>query len=506
MPLRRPGRRRGTEQVEGGSGSTDLAQWEMGDLTAPEPTAGPPEPSDAALVTAAMGSMSASVDESVVEARTSVPTLSPPSHPWPEPGANGTPHGNGAVHTPDRGRDDRIGIRADDGTDRRSGATAPPWAPSSAPSSAPFVAVGAVQRVVRPLAIDAAARIAGFLVMYAIAVAEQVPVGGLLRQWDGRWFLLAARSGYPSAVPPGFGDSAQSTLGFFPGFPLVIRATVAVTGLGYEAAALLAVWVLGLVASVLIWRLLYDHHGARAADLGTAFVVFSPAAFVLGMVYSEALLLAAAAGCLVALRRERWVVAGLCAAVATATDPLGAAAVVPCLVAAVAAVRATRRLRPLIAPMLAPTGIVAFFSYLWVHTGSPLSYYTAQRRGWQGGTLGTGLVSPFDFLVTHGLQDVDEVVKAVSTLAVAVLLIVVLRHRQRPDGPVLGYTLAALALAALSPIITWTPRVALRAFPILAFPLARLRAPWSIILLGTSATLMCVLSVLTVAGHAPFTP
>jgi len=362
------------------------------------------------------------------------------------------------------------------------------------------------ERWLRPVAIDAAARIAAFLCMYAIAVAEHVPIAGLLRQWDGRWFLLAARTGYPSVIPSGFGDGAQSTLGFFPAFPLVIRGVVAVTGLGYEAAALLAVWVLGLVASVLVWRLLCDHEGPAAADLGTAFVVCSPAAFVLGMVYSEALLLAAVAGCLVALRREHWVLAGLCAAVATATDPLGLAVLVPCLVAAVTAVRSGRKWRALAAPVLAPAGVVAFFSYLWVHTGTPMAYYTAQRRGWQGGTLGTGLVSPFDYLVHHGLRDVDDVVKAVSTLGVAVLLVALLARRRRPSGPVVGYVVGALALAALSPIITWTPRVALRSFPVIGFPTARLRTPWSVALLGTSAMLMCVLSVLTVAGSRPFTP
>jgi hypothetical protein len=160
----------------------------------------------------------------------------------------------------------------------------------------------------------------------------------------------------------------------------------------------------------------------------------------------------------------------------------------------------------LAAPVLAPAGVVAFFSYLWVHTGTPMAYYTAQRRGWQGGTLGTGLVSPFDYLVHHGLRDVDDVVKAVSTLGVAVLLVALLARRRRPSGPVVGYVVGALALAALSPIITWTPRVALRSFPVIGFPTARLRTPWSVALLGTSAMLMCVLSVLTVAGSRPFTP
>ncbi len=357
----------------------------------------------------------------------------------------------------------------------------------------------------RPILIDVAARISTLLVAAAVASTDRVGIRTLLDKWDGKWFLLAAHSGYPSVIPPGYGNPAQSTLGFFPAFPLVIRGVAAATGLSDETAGLVAVCVLGLVASVLIWQLLAHSVGTTGADVGTAFVLFSPSAFVLGMVYSEALLLVCVAGCLLALRHRRWVVAGLLAAVASATDPLGVAVFVPCALAAWTALRERQDWRSLAAPVLAPAGIVAFFGYLWAHTGTPLAYYIAQRRGWQGGTLGTGLISPFQYLFDHGFNDPNETVKAFSTLAVAVLLVAFLRRR--PDRPTVGYVVTALVISALSPLISWTPRVALRAFPVLGLPVARLRHPWVLAVLVCSAVLMCVLTVLALGnGTIPFTP
>ncbi|MHB1547385.1 MAG: hypothetical protein ACYCV5_09300 [Acidimicrobiales bacterium] len=357
----------------------------------------------------------------------------------------------------------------------------------------------------RPLLIDVAARLSTLFVAFAVASTDRVGVGTLLDKWDGKWFLLAARSGYPSTIPTGVGNPAQSTLGFFPAFPLVIRGVAAGTGLSDEMAGLLAVYVLGLVASVLIWKLLADTVGQTGADVGTALVLFSPSAFVLGMVYSEALLVVCVAGCLLALRRHQWVTAGVMAAVASATDPLGAAVFVPCAIAAWVAIRDHRTWRSLAAPILAPVGITAFFVYLWVHVGTPLAYYIAQRRGWQSGTLGLGLISPFQYLFDHGFNDPNDTVKAASTLAVAVLLVAFLRRR--PDGATVGYVVAALAIAAISPLISWTPRVALRAFPVLGLPVARLRHPWVLAVLVLSAVFMCVLTVLALGnGTIPFTP
>ena len=232
--------------------------------------------------------------------------------------------------------------------------------------------------------------------------------------WDSTWYLSIARGGYVRHIPPGSGNPAQSNLGFFPLVPVLTRATHEVTRFGIPVSGLITTFLLGLAAAVAVWWMLRDLFGKQGADRGTALVFFSPGALVLSLVYTEAATILMVACVLLALRRERWVVAGLCAAVATTADPVGSAVVVPCLVAAVLAIRAKRQWRALWAPVLAPVGIGAFFIYLWAHAGSPFEYFRAQRAGWQSGTYFNGIPGSFAHLFANWFADPDYAVKAVS--------------------------------------------------------------------------------------------
>ena len=116
------------------------------------------------------------------------------------------------------------------------------------------------------------------------------------------------------------------------------------------------------------------------------------------------------------------------------------------------------------APLLAPLGIVAFFLYLWAHTGSPFEYFRAQRAGWQGGDLlRRDPRSPSGTCSRHLFADPDYAVKAVSAVVVVALLVIF--FRARPPATWIGYVVAVLALGAISPVIGVTPRLLLRGLP-----------------------------------------
>jgi hypothetical protein len=225
----------------------------------------------------------------------------------------------------------------------------------------------------------------------------------------------------------------------------------------------------------------------------------------MSMVYSEGLLITVMAGCFIALRRRRWVTAGVLAAVAGATDPLGTMAIVPCAIAAWRAIRRDGEGRSLAAPLLAPLGALGFFAFLWAWVGTPFAWFIAQRRGWQGGAPGTSIPGVFGWLFAHGFNDINDTVKVFSALVVAAL--VVLLIRSRPETILLAYVVAVLAFSAASPIIGWTPRVALRAFPLLAVLGARAPKSWFGPIVGLSGLVMAALAVLSWGGGAiPFTP
>ena len=350
----------------------------------------------------------------------------------------------------------------------------------------------------RPALLYLASRAGMLLVACATSSTAHQSVSKSLTVWDSSWYLSIAQGGYVRHVPPGSGDAAQSNLGFFPLIPLLTRATHEVTRFGIPLSGLITTFVLGLAASVAVWWMLRDVFGRSGADRGTALVFFSPGALVLSLVYTEAATIVMVACVLMALRRERWVVAGLCAAVATAADPVGSAAVVTCAVAAVLAVRAGRGWKSLWAPALAPLGVLAFFGYLWAHTGTPFAYFEAQRAGWQGGSYFGGIPGSFAHLFGHWFVDPDYAVKAIS--AVVAIGLLVIFFRAHPPGTWIGYVVAVLAFGAISPIIGVTPRLLLRGFPLLGVVGAKLPRLWFEAVLGLSALIMAALGMMAMGG------
>jgi hypothetical protein len=350
----------------------------------------------------------------------------------------------------------------------------------------------------RPVLLYLASRAGMLLVASATSSDTHQPLSKSLTAWDSFWYLSIASGGYVRHIPPGHGNPAQSDLGFFPLIPLLTWVTHEVTRFGVSVSGLLTTFVLGLGAAVAVWWMLRDVFGQKGADRGTALVFFSPGALVLSLVYTEAATVLLVACALMALRRGRWVVAGLCAAVATTADPVGIAVVVPCVVAAVLAIRDRREWRSLWAPLLAPLGVVSFFSYLWVHTGSPLEYFKAQRAGWQGGTYFNGIPGSLDHLVTHWFADPDYAVKGVSAIVAVGLLVIF--FRARPPATWVGYVIAVLAFGAISPIIGVTPRLLLRGFPLLGVVGAKLPPLWFEAVLGLSALCMAALGMMAMGG------
>ena len=202
--------------------------------------------------------------------------------------------------------------------------------------------------------------------------------------------------------------------------------------------------------------MLRDLFGRTGADRGTALVFFSPGALVLSLVYTEAATILMVACALMALRRQRWVVAGLCAAVATTADPVGLGRRRP--------LRGGRRGgHPDTAPMAGAVGAGARPARAsWRSSptcgptpGTPFAYFKAQRAGWQGGTYFNGIPGSFAHLFTHWFADPDYAVKAISALVAVGLLVIF--FRARPPATWIGYVVAVLAFGAFSPVIGVTP-------------------------------------------------
>jgi hypothetical protein len=341
-----------------------------------------------------------------------------------------------------------------------------------------------------------------FVVFVALWMASRlVPTVGLastVTAWDGGWYLHTARKGYPGGLTIIHGHATQTTIAFFPLYPLCVRLVHSAFGVSYRAAGLLVTGVSGMVAVVLLRMLLERLWGSEVADRGVALFCFFPGALVLSLVYSEALMLALAIGCLLALLSRRWVTAGVLAALATATRPNAVALVAACAWASFAAIRSQRDWRSLTAPVLAPLGFLAFQAFLWAHTGAANAWWRTQHDGW-GERLAVGATwDKFSDLLRHPMVDVNIVVAVAGTLFVAGGLVLLVRAR--PPGPVLVYTAGVVLLALLSHTLGARPRFVLTAFPLVAVLGRWLRGNAFTVAVACSAALLGSFAIISVAS------
>ncbi|MGH9070977.1 MAG: hypothetical protein ACRDX8_07405, partial [Acidimicrobiales bacterium] len=225
-----------------------------------------------------------------------------------------------------------------------------------------------------------------------------------------------------------------------------------------------------------------------------------PGSFVFSMVYAEGLLIALAAACILALRRQRWLVAGVLAALATATRPNAIALGAACAWVAACAMYRRREWRALLAPALAPVGILAYLGYLWIRTGSPTVWFTTENQGWHEGFDLTATWTRIAGFVNHPQANLNDAV-GLACLAFVILAGIVL-VRNRLPGELVAYAGVIIALTLVSRLYGTTPRFLLTAFPLVMALGYRLRGIGFVAAVAASATAMGWLMVVTASSYA----
>lgn len=206
-------------------------------------------------------------------------------------------------------------------------------------------------------------------------------------RWDARWYEDIAQNGYF------FSTTEQSSVAFFPLYPMVLRLLSRATGLGPLPLGVAVTFLCGLAASVLFVRWVRAVRPGAEPGWAHATLLLWPFSFYLfGAVYADALFLALICSAFLCLERGRlgWVAAF--GALATATRPIAPAVVVGLLARAWELERAARpgqwpRPRVLV-PGLAATGFLAYLGYQAVAFGTLFAFVQtqgawSQRPGWQ---------------------------------------------------------------------------------------------------------------------------
>lgn len=145
--------------------------------------------------------------------------------------------------------------------------------------------------------------------------------------WDATWYRRIAESGYPSTLPlDEAGEFTENSWAFYPLFPYLVRALLAVTGGTWNIVAPTTALVLGTAAMLVVDRLVQGEVDARARRsapegvapsrrlaLGTVLLLgVHPASPVFQVAYTESLALLLIATSLVLLRRRAYGAVAAC--------------------------------------------------------------------------------------------------------------------------------------------------------------------------------------------------
>jgi hypothetical protein len=354
---------------------------------------------------------------------------------------------------------------------------------------------------VRPTAIYVVSRLVTVAAMAVAARIGHISFAGAVDRWDSRWFLRAAANGWPQHLVTVHGHVTGTTIAFFPVFPLAIRVIAHLSGASLLLTGAVLSSVTGLTAMVAVWFLVRQYAGSAAADRATLLLALFPGAFVFSLVYAEGIVITLVALGLWALRQQRWLLAGVAGALATATSPVALAFGVSCLWVAVVHLRRERSWRALVTPALVPTGFVGYQLWLWRHTGNLGAWRLTERGGWHSYlSLGYPLHVASRFLTLTSTANMNVVVAgtAVAVVGAAVAL------RDRQPAPIVLYGLTVAALALLTAPVGLRPRFVLDAFPLVVALGVRLRGRWFHVAVVISAVALVALTVYSVDSAAVF--
>lgn len=225
---------------------------------------------------------------------------------------------------------------------------------------------------------------------------------GMYWRWDAVHYYTVANDGYTAFADP---DGRSGLMAFFPTVPLVIRVVwLALQGFttpghfpisAAEPAPIIAGVLVALATCALAYFMFYRLAQAETKDDRLAlravlYMAVFPMALYFVVPYTEALYTATSVGMFLAARKGQWVRAGLWAAVASATRPVGFL-LAPALAIEMAV--AWRRggfrtrqdlLRGLSGLALAPLGLALYMLYLWAVSGDPLAFVNVHSTFYHG--------------------------------------------------------------------------------------------------------------------------
>ncbi|TMC37732.1 MAG: hypothetical protein E6J31_12575 [Chloroflexi bacterium] len=302
--------------------------------------------------------------------------------------------------------------------------------------------------------------------------SNPVDIVGILaswNHWDAANYVRIAQFGYQTPYD----------VAFFPLFPLLITAFAHILGSwSYLLVGTIISNAALLGALFVIYQLAVETGGEQVAQRTLLYLCIFPTAFYFFAPYNESLFLLLTASTFLAMRQQRWWLAGLLGLLAALTRSAGILLVIPYMVelwTTRESITASRqnmlfRISPI---LLIPLGTALYAIYCWHISGNPLDFIAVQSHWgrhttwpWQG--IWQSLTEIFWYQPFGSFNEVHNLLDLSATLAFIALAIVG-KNKLRASysfwmGLALLYMILSPATVALDPLES-NQRFVLEMFP-----------------------------------------
>lgn len=273
-----------------------------------------------------------------------------------------------------------------------------------------------------------------------------------LSNWDGGHFTGIAENGYKE----------DYQYAFFPLYPIVIKLVNYFIG-NYNLSAVLISVGSVFFALQMLFKLISLDFSKKLAHTTVLFILFFPTSFYLIVSYSESLFLLLAVATFYFLRQKKLILATCAAILVGATRFVGLAVILGFLLEIQLTSGFNRKNWYV---LFAPLGFLSFCLYLYLNTGDPFYFLTAESH-WQR-TLslpGLNFWQAIKGLINFGSFSSNP--NVVLDLAFAIFgLGLTLRSLRFLPISFSVYSLISIAIPLFTPTLSSIPRFILPIFPI----------------------------------------
>jgi hypothetical protein len=277
----------------------------------------------------------------------------------------------------------------------------------------------------------------------------------LHNRWDAAWYLDIAQNGYYLR-----GEGQQANVVFFPLYPMLVRLAGYLTGGNLVLAGWIVSSIFLALAVAMLTRLTQEFHSDIEPTQPALFLLAFPTAFYLNAVYTESLFLFLSLSVVYFALQRHFILAGACAALASATRVAGVFLFVVLVVEFVQAYGWRALFSVRVWPLaLAPIGITVFFIHHWIEFGDFFLYLQVQK------TFGRDFKSDLaEYLVVRNHPDLVHTLLDLSFTLLAIIFALVALRRFRLSYGL--YMLVSLAVALSTGTALGIARYAMVMFPI----------------------------------------